>query len=122
MMALPKKLLYPVGLLVTGSLAAYFIAISEPEVVPEPYEPIAPTVRVLPAKLSDEYLNISSQGTVQPEAKASSSPRFLEGSPGSHLLWSMAGLLRVRTFCCALRMPTTSRSLSAAKPVCNVRT
>ena len=41
-----KKTLYPLLVLALGLAAAFFIAVNEPVVVPEPYEPMAPTVRV----------------------------------------------------------------------------
>ncbi|MCX2976603.1 efflux RND transporter periplasmic adaptor subunit [Candidatus Marimicrobium litorale] len=70
MMVMHKKLLYPIVLLVCGFLAAYLISISSPEVVPQPYEPIVPTVRVVTAQESTEYLGINSQGTVQPRSQS----------------------------------------------------
>ena len=70
MMVMNKKLLYPIVLLLCGFLAAYLISISKPEVLPQPYEPIVPTVRVVPAKVSNEYLGINSQGTVQPRSQS----------------------------------------------------
>ncbi|MCP4465892.1 MAG: efflux RND transporter periplasmic adaptor subunit [Halieaceae bacterium] len=70
MIVMHRKLLYPFLLLLSGFLAAYLISISKPEVVPQPYEPIVPTVRVVPAKESSEYLGINSQGTVQPRSQS----------------------------------------------------
>ena len=65
-----KKTLYPLLVLALGLAAAFFIAVNEPVVVPEPYEPMAPTVRVTRVQASAEYLGISSQGTVQPRSQS----------------------------------------------------
>ena len=65
-----KKILYPLLVLALGLAAAFFIAVNEPVVVPEPYEPMAPTVRVTRVQASAEYLGISSQGSVQPRSQS----------------------------------------------------
>lgn len=64
-----KKILYSLLVLTGGLAAAFFIATSEPEVIPEPYTRTPPTVRVLQVEAGEEYLSISSQGTVQPRSQ-----------------------------------------------------
>lgn len=65
-----KKILYPILILVLGLGLAVFIALNEPTVDPQPYEPMAATVRVTRVQAGDEYLGISSQGTVQPRSQS----------------------------------------------------
>lgn len=65
-----RRILYPALVLGAGLLAAVLIAVNEPEVVPQPYEPIVPTVRVIEARAATEYLGVSSQGTVQPRTQS----------------------------------------------------
>lgn len=65
-----RRVLYPLLVLGIGALVAVLIAINKPEVVPQPYEPIVPTVRVIEARSATEYLGVSSQGTVQPRSQS----------------------------------------------------
>jgi multidrug efflux pump subunit AcrA (membrane-fusion protein) len=65
-----KKVLYPLLLLGSGLLLAFFIGVNKPEIVPVPYEPMAPTVRVIQVQDTAEYLSVSSQGTVQPRSQS----------------------------------------------------
>ena len=65
-----KKVLYPILVLAIGLGLAVLIGTSEPEIVPEPYERMAPTVRVKKVQAAAEYLSISSQGTVQPRSQS----------------------------------------------------
>jgi RND family efflux transporter MFP subunit len=65
-----KKVLYPLLLLGSGLLLAFLIGVSKPEIVPVPYEPMAPTVRVIQVQDTAEYLSVSSQGTVQPRSQS----------------------------------------------------
>lgn len=64
-----KKFLYPFLVLLLGLSLAYFIATSKPAVDTEPYQSMTTTVRVIRANAADEYLTISSQGTVQPRTQ-----------------------------------------------------
>lgn len=65
-----KKVLYPILVLAAGLGLALTIAVNEPVLEPEPYEALAPTVRVTRASAGDEYLRITSQGTVQPRSQS----------------------------------------------------
>jgi RND family efflux transporter MFP subunit len=65
-----KKLVYPILLLTAGLFLAILIAVNKKEVLPEPYEHIVPTVRVVRAEVESEYLSVSSQGTVQPRSQS----------------------------------------------------
>jgi len=65
-----KKILYPILVMVLGLGLAVLIAINEPEMVPEPYEPLVTTVRVTRVQAAAEYLGITSQGTVQPRSQS----------------------------------------------------
>ena len=69
-----KKAIYPLLLLVGGLFLAFLIGVNKPEVVPVPYEPIVPTVRVIEVKAITEYLEVSSQGTVQPRSQSELTP------------------------------------------------
>lgn len=64
------KILTPIILLVIGGFAAYLLGSHQPDLSGEPYERMAPTVRVLKIAPGDEYLSISSQGTVQPRSQS----------------------------------------------------
>jgi len=61
---------YPLILLAAGLALAVLIATNEPEVVHQSYEPMAPTVRVTRVQERNEYLTVSSQGTVQPRSQS----------------------------------------------------
>jgi RND family efflux transporter MFP subunit len=65
-----KKILYPAVVLVVGLILAVLLAVNKPELVPEPYEHITPAVRVVRAQATEEYLSVSSQGTVQPRTQS----------------------------------------------------
>ncbi len=65
-----KKLLYPLLVLGIGLAVAVIIAVNEPVIDPEPYEPLLSTVRVTRAKATTEHLEIASQGTVQPRSQS----------------------------------------------------
>ncbi|MDH3992576.1 MAG: efflux RND transporter periplasmic adaptor subunit [Gammaproteobacteria bacterium] len=65
-----KQILYPIVVMVLGLGLAVLIAVNEPEMVPEPYEPLVTTVRVTRVEAAAEYLGITSQGTVQPRSQS----------------------------------------------------
>lgn len=65
-----RKTLYPLLVLVIGIGLALTIALNEPDREPEPFEPPAPTVRVVRVKAGDEFLRITSQGTAQPRTQS----------------------------------------------------
>ena len=65
-----KKILYPIVVMVLGLGLAVLIAVNEPEITPEPYEPLVTTVRVTRVEATAEYLGITSQGTVQPRSQS----------------------------------------------------
>jgi multidrug efflux pump subunit AcrA (membrane-fusion protein) len=65
-----RKILYALAVLALGLAIAALIAVNKPEINPEPYEPIIPTVRVIRAAAAAEYLSVSSQGTVQPRSQS----------------------------------------------------
>ncbi|MEZ5573366.1 MAG: efflux RND transporter periplasmic adaptor subunit [Halioglobus sp.] len=65
-----KKIVYPLLLLAIGLLLAVLISVNKPEIVPEPYEHIVPTVRVTRVTAGAEFLSIGSQGTVQPRSQS----------------------------------------------------
>lgn len=65
-----KKLFYPLLVLAGGMAAAIFIGTNEVEVDAQPYNRTPPTVRVLQVQAGEEYLSISSQGTVQPRSQS----------------------------------------------------
>lgn len=61
-----KKFVFPAIVIVAGFFVAYLIATNKPTVEAEPYERMAPTVRVMKVKAGPERLGIASQGTVAP--------------------------------------------------------
>ncbi len=65
-----RQALYPLLVLVAGIGLALVIAFHEPEREPEPYEHMAPTVRVVRVRAGDEYLRITSQGNAQPRTQS----------------------------------------------------
>jgi RND family efflux transporter MFP subunit len=65
-----KKILYPILVLAGGIGLAALIAVNEPKMETESYEPLAPTVRVTRVQADNEYLKISSQGTIQPRTQS----------------------------------------------------
>jgi RND family efflux transporter MFP subunit len=65
-----KKFLYPLLVLAAGLGIAVIIIVTRPEIVSQPYAPLATTVRVMQVKAATEYLGISSQGTVQPRSQS----------------------------------------------------
>ena len=64
-----KKVLYPIAVLVIGVGLAYVIATTEPAEKVIVFEPLPVLVRVMPVKAVSEFLNINSQGTVQPRSQ-----------------------------------------------------
>jgi len=65
-----KKIVYPIVVLLAGLGIAALVAINKPEMVPEPYEPLATTVRATRVEAQTEHLLINSQGTVQPRSQS----------------------------------------------------
>jgi len=65
-----RKILYALAVLALGLAIAALIAVNKPEINPEPYDPIIPTVRVIRAEAAAEHLSVSSQGTVQPRSQS----------------------------------------------------
>lgn len=65
-----KKILYPIAILAAGLGLAALIASNQRSVEPQPYEPMAPTVRVTRVEAGVEHLSITSQGTVQPRSQS----------------------------------------------------
>lgn len=65
-----KKLIYPLLILLLGAGIVMLIVLNPPQTSPEAYEPLAPTVRVIPVTPRDEYLTVTSQGTVQPRSQS----------------------------------------------------
>ena len=65
-----KKLLYPLIVLVLGIGLAVLIALNAPRTIPEAYEPLVATVRVIKAEPKAEYLTVTSQGTVEPRSQS----------------------------------------------------
>ena len=61
-----KKVVYPLLLLSVGLVLALLIGTNKPATVTEAYQPRPTTVRVLEVRAGEEYLSVSSQGTVQP--------------------------------------------------------
>ncbi len=83
-----KKILYPLLVLIVGLGLAYLITVNEPTPEVEPYEPLAPTVRVTEITARDEYLNVSSQGTVQPRTQSELIPEV-----SGRVVWMSASLV-----------------------------
>jgi RND family efflux transporter MFP subunit len=65
-----KKILYPIAILAAGLGLAALIAGNQRSIEPQPYEPMAPTVRVTRVEAGVEHLSIMSQGTVQPRSQS----------------------------------------------------
>jgi len=65
-----RKILYPILVLALGLGVAVVIAVNKPALVPQPYVPMATTVRVTKVQAAVEYLSVSSQGTVQPRSQS----------------------------------------------------
>jgi RND family efflux transporter MFP subunit len=65
-----KKILYPLLVLVVGFAIAALIAFNKAEQPAAPYERLPVTVRVMQVQTGEEYLSISSQGTVQPRSQS----------------------------------------------------
>jgi len=83
-----KKIIYPVLVLVVGLGLAAVIAVNEPSVDPVPYEPMTSTVRVTRVQATDEYLTISSQGTVQPRSQSELIPEV-----SGRVVWTSPSLV-----------------------------
>ena len=65
-----KKIVYPLFALALCLGAAATLIAVKPAMVPEPYEPMATTVRVKRVEARTEHLVIKSQGTVQPRRES----------------------------------------------------
>ena len=65
-----KKLLYPIIVLVLGIGLAVLIALNKPRTIPDNYEPLVATVRVIEVQPRAEYLTVTSQGTVEPRSQS----------------------------------------------------
>jgi RND family efflux transporter MFP subunit len=65
-----KRTVYPIVALLAGLAIATLLAISKPELVPEPYERPAAAVRAIRVEARTEHLIINSQGTVQPRSQS----------------------------------------------------
>lgn len=65
-----KRIVYPIVALLAGLGIATLLAISKPEMVPEPYERPAAAVRATRVQAQTEHLMINSQGTVQPRSQS----------------------------------------------------
>lgn len=65
-----KKLVLPGIVLLAACALAYVIATNKPVTEGEPYQRLAPTVRVVKVASGAEYLSIASQGTVQPRTQS----------------------------------------------------
>jgi RND family efflux transporter MFP subunit len=65
-----RKVLYPIVVLVLGIGVAALIALNAPQPVPDDYEPLVTTVRVIEVEPRAEYLTVSSQGTVEPRSQS----------------------------------------------------
>jgi RND family efflux transporter MFP subunit len=86
--AMNKKLIYPVLVLALGlSIAALLIA-NKPALVPQPYQPLAATVRVVKVAARAEHLFIKSQGTVQPRSQSELIPEV-----SGRVLWISPALV-----------------------------
>ena len=65
-----KKVLYPIIVLVLGIGVAVLIALNAPQPVTDDYQPLVTTVRVIEVEPREEYLTVSSQGTVEPRSQS----------------------------------------------------
>jgi RND family efflux transporter MFP subunit len=65
-----KKILYPVIVLAMGIGLAVLIALNAPQPIPDDYEPLVTTVRVIEVTPQAEYLTVTSQGTVEPRSQS----------------------------------------------------
>ncbi|MAT94212.1 MAG: hypothetical protein CME59_16645 [Halioglobus sp.] len=65
-----KKVLYPLLLLAAGLGLAVMVGSNKVEVDSQATGRLAPTVRVMQARVHEEYLTIGSQGTVQPRSQS----------------------------------------------------
>lgn len=65
-----KKIIYPLFALAMCLAAAATLIAVKPAMIPQPYEPLATTVRVKQVEAKAEYLLIKSQGTVQPRIQS----------------------------------------------------
>jgi RND family efflux transporter MFP subunit len=88
-----KKFAYPILMLTGGLLLAYLIGVNKSEVDPEPYEHIVPTVRVVQVQAAEEYLGISSQGTVQPRSQSELIPEVT-----GRVIWASPALVNGGAF------------------------
>jgi RND family efflux transporter MFP subunit len=65
-----RKVLFPLLVLALGLLLAFIIGSSKPDIDTSPYVPVPTTVRVTEVRATAEYLNVKSQGTVQPRSQS----------------------------------------------------
>jgi RND family efflux transporter MFP subunit len=64
-----RKFMYTVLVLIVGFSVAVLIGLNKPQMNPEPYQTLVPTVRVIQVQPTAEYLAVNSQGTVQPSSQ-----------------------------------------------------
>lgn len=83
-----KKILFPILALAFGLAVAALLIVSKPAVEPEPYEPLAVTVRVTRVQAQAEHLFIKSQGTVQPRSQSELIPEV-----SGRVLWISPALV-----------------------------
>ncbi|MEM9257275.1 MAG: efflux RND transporter periplasmic adaptor subunit [Pseudomonadota bacterium] len=83
-----KKLLYPALLLIAGLVLAVVLGSQQADVVSQPYQPMATTVRVMEAKSTSEFLQINSQGTVQPRSQSELIPEV-----SGRVVWASPALV-----------------------------
>jgi RND family efflux transporter MFP subunit len=83
-----KKVLYPLLVLGCGLGLAALIATNKPDRDAVAYEPPAPTVRVMRATAADEYLSITSQGSVQPRSESQLIPEV-----SGRVVWTAPSLV-----------------------------
>ncbi|MEZ5570052.1 MAG: efflux RND transporter periplasmic adaptor subunit [Halioglobus sp.] len=65
-----KTILYPLLALALGFGLAFIIATNEPELSVQSFAPTPTTVRVMRAQVTQQYLTIDSQGSVQPSTQS----------------------------------------------------
>lgn len=83
-----KQVLYPILVVSLGLGLATLLALNEPKLDPAPYQPMATTVRVTRVQAADEYLGVTSQGTVQPRSQSELIPEV-----SGRVVWMSASLV-----------------------------
>jgi RND family efflux transporter MFP subunit len=83
-----KKIYYPLLVLAGGLALAIAIAVNEPAVDPQPYTPLAATVRVTRVEAGTEHLTLNSQGAVQPRSQSELIPEV-----SGRVLWTSPALV-----------------------------